>query len=319
MLKSLLASSLLALSQLASAQSFPSGPITVVVPFGPGGGTDLLGRAIATELGTRAATPVVVENVPGAGGTIGVQRVMNSKADGHTVALTSGLEFEMLGLANPGSPAKTTDLQALAVFGTQPMVLVARPELGVSTMEQLLQLAKDKPGRISMGAVGPGSVLSLTGLMVEQAAGVDFIEVPYKGAGQILTDLFAQTIDVAVMALPTVLGHIKEGKLVALGVSEAQRTPILPQVPSFAETPALKNINTTISYFLLAPKDTPAQVQAQYRQWSDAILDDKNFQPQLLKLSITPATQADPMSAVARRTAMFEGFKKAVGVQGTRP
>lgn len=304
---------LIALAPLcAAAETYPSRLVTIIVPYGPGGGTDLFARAVASAMGARTGKPVVVDNVAGAGGTIGIQKVMNAPADGYTLIAASGLEYEMLGLANPDAPPRTTDLRSLAIFGTQPMVLVVNGGLGVRTVEELLALAKARPGKISLGTVGPGTALHITGLMIQQAAGVQFIDVPYKGASQLLTDLLSGSVDAAIMALPTVLGRLDDHKLVALAVSEAARSPIVPGVPSLGETPALKNIDTKIGYILLGPRNVPEEVAARIQSLSSDILADKDFRQGLLKLAISPAPRADAADADALKQAQFASYKKAI-------
>jgi tripartite-type tricarboxylate transporter receptor subunit TctC len=158
---------------LAAAQLYPSKLIKVVVPYGAGGATDVFARAYAAELGARLKQTVVVENVPGAGGTIGAQRVMDAPSDGYTLIVCTGIEFEMLQIADPDSAkGRRTNLTPIALIGTQPMVLVARPALGLRSADELVRAAKARPGALSLASAGPGTSLHLTGEMIKKAAGI---------------------------------------------------------------------------------------------------------------------------------------------------
>lgn len=293
-------------------QAFPAKPVTIIVPFGPGGGTDLLVRALATSLSPRLGVPVIVDNVPGAGGTIGVQKLNTGPADGYTVILATGMEYEMQSLANPDAPARTTDLKALGNIGTQPMVLVVRPGLGVKTVEEFVALAKARPGAVSLASVGPGTALHITGLMLQQAAGIQLIDVSYKGAGPILNDLLAGNVDAAVMSLPPVHGFIQEGRLLAIGVSEAARSPFLPNVPALAETAALKGINTMIGYPLFAPKGIAQPALDALTKAAGEALADPQFQQALQKLMVAPARRFAAEEAEAMKASQLAAFRKAL-------
>lgn len=300
------------LIQPTMADSFPSKPITIIVPYGPGGGTDLFARTLASTLGTKLGQSIVVENAPGAGGTIGIQKLNNARPDGYTLIIASGMEYEMLALANPDTPIRSTDLKAIGNFGTQPMVLVARPGLGVKTMDEFIALAKSKPGKVSIAAVGPGTALQITGLMVQQAADIQLIDVSYKGAGQIISDILANNVDVAMMVPPSVNGLIQEGKLIPLAVSEANRSPVLPGVPSLAETPALKNIDTKILYLLLGPKALPQPVADLIAKNATEILTNPQFQESLRKLMVAPSKRVSGDDAEALKASQLAQFRAAL-------
>ncbi|MFA5490831.1 MAG: tripartite tricarboxylate transporter substrate binding protein [Candidimonas sp.] len=302
------------------ADTFPSRPVTIIVPYGPGGATDHFVRTLASHLAPKLGQSVVVENAPGAGGIIGIQKLNNAQPDGHTLIVASGMEYEMQELANPGaSPIKTTELQAIGNFGTQPMVLVASSELGVKTVDEFIALAKAKPGEVSIAAVGPGTALQLTSLMIQQAAGIDLIDVSYKGSGQIITDLVAGTVDVALMTPPTVSGMIQEGKLIPLAISEAQRSPVLPDVPSLAETPALKNIDTKIGYPLFGPKDMPQATADVLAKAANEVIVDPQFQESLLRMMVAPTQRVVGEDANTLTASQLAQFRKALAAQSAAP
>ncbi|WP_423459644.1 Bug family tripartite tricarboxylate transporter substrate binding protein [Ottowia sp. VDI28] len=301
--------------QACFADSFPSRPLTIIVPYGPGGGTDLFARTLASMLGPKLGQSVLVENAPGAGGTIGLQKLNNARPDGHTLVVASGMEYEMQALSNPDAPVKATELKAIGNFGTQPMVLVARPGLGVKTVDELIALAKNKPGVVSIAAVGPGTALQITSLMIQQAAGIRLIDVSYKGSGQIVTDILASNVDVALMSPPVVSGLIQEGKLVPLAISEANRSPVMPGIPSLAETPALKEIDTKIGYPLYGPKAMPQQAAEVITRSANEVLATPQFQQALLKLMVAPAKRILGDDANALTTSQLAQFRKTLAAK----
>lgn len=309
----------LGLFQPSLADTFPSRPITIIVPYGPGGGTDLFARTLAAALSPKLGQNVVVEDAPGAGGTIGIQKLNNARPDGHTLIIASGMEYEMQALANPEAQIRSTQLKAIGNFGTQPMVFVARPGLGVKTMEEFIASAKSKPGKISIAAVGPGTALQITALMVQQAAGIELIDVSYKGSGPIINDILSGNIDAAMMAPPTVHALVQEGKLIPLAVSEANRSPVLPGTPSLAETPSLKNIDTKIGYPLFGPAAMPQAVADQLSKTATEALADPQFRESLRKLMVAPAKRVAGEDADALKASQLAQFRSALaGKQVTK-
>jgi tripartite-type tricarboxylate transporter receptor subunit TctC len=305
----------LGLLQHAAADTFPSKPITIIVPFGPGGGTDLFARTLASKLGPKLGQSVIVDNAPGAGGIIGLQKLNNAPADGHTLIIASGIEYEMQALANPDTPSRSTDLKAIGNFGTQPMVLVARPGLGIKSMEAFIERAKSKPGTISIATVGPGTALSITALMIEQGAGIKLIDVAYKGSGQIVTDILSGSVDVALMSPPVVSGMIREGKLLALAVSESTRSPVVPGVPSLAETPALKGIDTKIGYALFGPKALPQPIADLIAARATEVLADPQFKEAMLKLMVAPTQRVAGEDADVLKASQLSQFRRALAAK----
>lgn len=296
------------------AQTYPSRPVTVIVPYGPGGGTDLFARALATELSTRFKVPVVVDNVPGAGGTIGVQKLTHLPNDGYTIITATGIEYEMLSLADPAAPVRKTELKALSLIGTQPVVLVARKDLGIRNMGELIAAASAKPGGLSIASVGPSTALSITSLIIQQSAGIKLLDVPYKGAGALTTDLLAGNIDLAVISLPVAVPLVREGRLLALGTSDAMRTAALPDVPALAEHPSLKNVDIKLVFAILAGKDTPAAPAQLFEKVTGDLLLDPGFQKTMTAMYLTPAKRAAAADAEALRWGQLDKFRKALGV-----
>ena len=302
---------------LAAAQLYPSKLIKVVVPYGAGGATDVFARAYAAELGARLKQTVVVENVPGAGGTIGAQRVMDAPSDGYTLIVCTGIEFEMLQIADPDSAkGRRTNLTPIALIGTQPMVLVARPALGLRSADELVRAAKARPGALSLASAGPGTSLHLTGEMIKKAAGIDLVNVPYKATPQMVTDLVGGNVDMALLAMPTAIPHVRSGTLLALAVTDSTRSVALQDTPTLAESASVRGVDTKVWYGVFGPPGLPASHVQTLGEASSAMLRDAAFREKLLGMMITPVQQSNASELETVRTTQLAGFVRALGTPG---
>lgn len=302
---------------MAAAQPYPSRTIKIVVPYGAGGATDVFARTYATELGARLKQTVVVENVPGAGGTIGAQRVMDTAADGYTLIVCTGIEFEMLQIADPDSArGRRTNLAPITLIGTQPMVLVARPALGLRSADDLVRAARARPGALSLASAGPGTSLHLAGEMIKKASGIDLLNVPYKATPQMVTDLAGGNVDLALLAMPTAIPHVRSGALVALAVTDSTRSAALPDTPTLGESASVKGVDTKVWYGVFGPPGMPASLVQTLGEASSAMLRDAAFREKLLGMMITPAQQGSASELEAVRTAQLAGFLRALGTGG---
>lgn len=235
MKKSVLATLLCSLSLLAHA-AFPEKPITVVVPYPPGGATDILARKLAVPLSQRLGQPVIVENKAGAGTAIGAALVAKSPADGYTLLISSNTTFTVnAALKNslPYDPQK--DFESIGLIGSSPLVLLANPKFPANTVKELLELAKRDPKGLNFGSFGVGTSAHLAGEMFKVMTGANMVHVAYRGSAPAMTDLIGGqiplTFDTSVAAMP----HMATGKVKAIAVTTRQRSPQMPQVPSVAE------------------------------------------------------------------------------------
>ncbi|MGH8846877.1 MAG: Bug family tripartite tricarboxylate transporter substrate binding protein, partial [Polaromonas sp.] len=219
---------------MAWAQAWPTArPITMVVGFPAGGSADMIARTIAEPLGKRLGTPVVIENVSGAGGTIAGQKVANAAPDGYTLFMASGSEVSIARLFNPAVKYNgETDFTHIGLVGDVPMVLVASPKAGLKTAPEALLKAQREPGALSYASSGVGTVLHVAGELLNQKAGTKITHVPYRGAAQMAVDVAGGNIELAFFMTPTALPHIESGKMVALGVTTQSRSRAAPQIPS---------------------------------------------------------------------------------------
>ncbi len=255
----------------ASAQALQAWPmakpITLVVGYPPGGSTDFTARALGAELSRKLGQTVVIENVGGAGGTIGAQKVAAAAPDGYTLLLGSNNEMAISKLVNPAvryDPLR--DFTPIGLVASQPMVLVASAKSGVKTTDEFLKAAKASPGKFSYGSSGVGTALNLAGEMVKQASGVFVVHIPYRGVAPLANDLLGGQLDYGVFVLSSGLPHIKSGKVVALGITEGKRSAAAPGVPSLSEHPLLKNVDINSWFGLWAPAGLPAATSQKLQQ-----------------------------------------------------
>lgn len=239
----------------AQPAGWPAKPLRIVVPFTPGGTTDLVARLIGTELGKSLGQPVVVENKPGAGTVIGVDFVAKAPADGYTLVCVAN-SFTANKTLVKNLPYDTTkDLKPVALMGLSEHVLATHPGSGLKTLDDLRRAAKAKPGELSYASFGNGTSAHLSGALLCQQMGVDMVHVPYKGQGPALADLLGGQVTAMFGNWSEFRGHIQSGKLVALGMATAQRSPFAPQVPTLAEQGLVLESNSWQG--LLAPGGTP--------------------------------------------------------------
>jgi tripartite-type tricarboxylate transporter receptor subunit TctC len=241
----------------ASAQSYPKGPVTIIVPFAPGGSVDIVARPVALALQEKLKQPFVVDFRQGANSRIGTAYVAKSKPDGHTLLLFSG-SF----LINPSTqkdlPYDTLkDFEPVGMLGENANVLVVTPKLGVANLQELIEVAKARPGGLKYGSAGIGGPLYLAAELFKNAAKIGMIHIPYRGTGAMFPDLMSGIIDVAVVSIPSGMPFIKSGLIKAVAVTSADRAPSLPDVPTMTELGI--PLQTVVPYGLVAPAGTPRE------------------------------------------------------------
>jgi len=253
-----LAAALIAVTS-ALAQTYPSKPIRVVVPFPPGGGTDIVARTVTPKMAEILGQPFIVENRAGAGGNIGTEAVAKSAADGYTLLVASASTAINTTLY-PNLPwDPTRDFAPVVLMVVNNHLLAAHPSVPANNVQQLLALARAKPGSITYASYGPGSSAHLTGELFKLMAHVDLLHVPYKGAAPAVNDLLGGQVNIMFADVAALLPHIKSGKLKALGIASAKRFEGLPNVPTIAET-GVPGFEAGGFLGLVAPAGTPAAV-----------------------------------------------------------
>jgi len=271
----------------ARAQDYPNRPIRVIVPFSPGGAVDGPTRVLAQELGKRLGQQVVIDNRPGAGATIGSEAVAKAPPDGYTLLLASQTNAISATLYSKLSFNPIDDFVPISLIGREPGVVVVHPSLPAKTVQELIALARAKPGQIDYASSGNGSGQHLFAAQLFSLAGVKLNHVPYRGSGQATTDLIGGVVSVSVPGLSGMLPHIRSGKLRALAVTGTHRAPQLPDVPTLAEA-GFPGYSAYVWLGLLAPKGTPAQIIERLNRDVLAALDTAEVKGYMANASIEP-------------------------------
>jgi tripartite-type tricarboxylate transporter receptor subunit TctC len=281
------AAGLSVLANPAQAQTLGGEGFRIVAPFPPGGPIDTLSRLLAAGLTERYKQTAVVENLPGAAGNIGIDRVKKAKPDGHTLLVVPAGNLTINPTLMPNFPFNIErDFAPVTMLAKAPNVLVANPALNVKSVKELIALAKTKPGTLAYASPGVGSGLHLAGELFKQQADVDLLHVPYKGTGPALNDVLGGQVPLMFSNLPGVLAQIKAGKLVALGITEANRSATAPDIATLSEQ-GVGGVVVTSWYGLLAPGGTPAAVVAQLAKDAADILGVPAVRDQLKAQGLT--------------------------------
>jgi tripartite-type tricarboxylate transporter receptor subunit TctC len=248
------------LAGTAVAQGYPAKPIRFIVPFPPGGGTDIVARTVATKLTETKKWAIVLENKPGAGGNLGIEQAVKSPPDGYTMVIgqTSNLAINPT-LHRNLSYDPLRDLAPVALMVSAPIILVTSDKRPFKSVAEVVAAAKAKPGQLSYASPGNGTVAHLTAELFQRAAGIQLSHIPYKGASQAMTDLMGGQVDLYLSSVPSAIAQIKGGKLRALAVTGAKRSAELPEVPAIAES-GYKGFEVTTWYGLLLPAGTPEAI-----------------------------------------------------------
>lgn len=286
----------------AWAQAYPAKPVKMIAPYPAGGGVDTVARLITERLAPRIGQAITIENRPGAGATIGADALAKSPADGYTLMLGSITDYAIAPHVhkNLGFDMRRDFIPVVEVgFGTVGLVVTA--DLPVKNVQELIALAKSKPGQLSYASSGIGGLQHLNAEMFKQMAGIDLVHVPYKGTTQFLPDLMAGRVPMSIDSMPAHLPHIKSGKLRALAVATRARVPMLPDVPTMAEA-GLPGYETATNYTLFAPTGTPRDAVALLNRETNAVLQLPEVRDKLLGFGII-ITGGSTEAAQARVTA----------------
>jgi tripartite-type tricarboxylate transporter receptor subunit TctC len=247
----------------AAAQNWPAArPLTLIVPFPPGGNVDFTARLFATRLADRLKQSVIVENVAGAGGIVGVQKAAGAAADGYTLLVGVDSPISIARFVTPSAVRYDSlrDLAPIGMLNAAPMIILAKPELPAGNFAEFVKLARAQPGKLNYATSGVGTVLHLAMERVKALAGIDVVHVPYKGGAQIVSDLIGNQIDSAMLVTVATLPQVKAGKIKAIGVTTAQRVAQATEIPALAESPQLKGFDMVAWTGLFAPAKTPPAI-----------------------------------------------------------
>jgi len=286
---------------------------TIVSPFPPGGPVDTLARVLSEGLAKRYGQAAVVENLVGAAGNIGIDKVKRAKGDGHTLLVVPAGNLTINPTLMPNFPFDIgKDFVPVTMLAKAPNVLVASPSSGIKSAKELVAQAKAKPNTLSYASPGVGSGLHLAGELFKQQAGIDLLHVPYKGTAPALNDVLGGSVPLMFSNLPATMPFIKNGKLVALGVTEAARSPAAPDIPTLAEQ-GIQGVAVTSWYGLLAPRGTPPAVVEQLAKDAAEMLAQPDVRERLKAQGMTDAamTPAAFAAHIRDETAVWARIIKA--------
>lgn len=306
------------LGSIAAAQPYPNKPVKMIVPYAPGGAGDVIARIVSQRLGSDLGTTVVVENRPGAGGMIGAMAVASAPADGYTLLLGNTTEMVVSPYIVKNATYETQrDFKPVALAGLLPQLLITNPSVGVTTLADFVALAKAKPGTYSYATAGNGSTAHIAGAMLERAANVQLLAVPYKGGAQAVADVLAGNVSIYFSGIPPAIPHVKTGRLVALGVAQPKPVSSLPGVPPLA-TGSLQRLDMTAWFGFFVPKDTPADIVATLHAKLRAILDSPEVQQRLIDVGVEPASMSATQfeTFVASERKKYGEFIAELGIKG---
>ena len=302
---------------LPALAEFPDRAIKIIVPYPPGGTSDLLARVVAPRLGERLKQTVVIENRAGAGGVIGSAVVAKSPADGYTLLLGTIATHGILPVLQKPAPYDAVkDFAPVTLVASTPNVLVANPSAPVRNLAELLALARAKPGSVNFGSTSLGGSPHMSGELLKTMAQIDIVHVPYKGGGPMLIDLMGGQIPVGFDNLPSSINHIRAGKIRALAVTTAKRWPGAPEIPTMAEA-GVPGYEATAWFGLLAPANTPKPIVELLQRHVAAILRQPEVEKMLLEQGAEPVGNT-PDEFARLIAAELQKWNKVVAVTGVK-
>ena len=302
---------------LPALAEFPDRAIKIIVPYPPGGTSDLLARVVAPRLGERLKQTVVIENRAGAGGVIGSAVVAKSPADGYTLLLGTIATHGILPVLQKPAPYDAVkDFAPVTLLASTPNVLVANPSAPVRNLADLLALARAKPGSVNFGSTSLGGSPHMSGELLKTMAQIDIVHVPYKGGGPMLIDLMGGQIPVGFDNLPSSINHIRAGKIRALAVTTAKRWPGAPEIPTMAEA-GVPGYEATAWFGLLAPANTPKPIVELLQRHVAAILRQPEVEKMLLEQGAEPVGNT-PDEFARLIAAELQKWNKVVAVTGVK-
>jgi tripartite-type tricarboxylate transporter receptor subunit TctC len=259
----------------ASAQDYPNRPIKLIVSFGPGGGADIVGRILAQSMAEKLGQPVIIENRPGAAGTIGNEAVARAEKDGYTLGVMTAGQIIAAVMNKSLRYDTATAFEPIAQVATASLIVVARPDFPASNAKELVALAKASPGKITVASPGFGATQHMSAELFKQTAGIDMLHVPFRTSPEAITAVLGKQVDILFDTILAVLGQVQSGQLKAIAVTGKDRFPIVPDVPPAADSGLLPGYDVTTWYGFFGPRGMPADIVAKLNK----VLNDSIKEP----------------------------------------
>jgi tripartite-type tricarboxylate transporter receptor subunit TctC len=305
----------LLLPVLAWAQAYPTKPVRMVIGFPAGGPADIFGRSLAQGMAADLGQPVIVENIPGVGGVLGVERGVKSPPDGYTIVCNSASPLVIAPFSLTRLPYDIKkDIALVTLVVRVPEVLAVHPSMPVSSLADLIAYAKANPGKVNFGSAGAGSITHLAGELLKAEAKIDIVHVPYKGAAPAVTDLVGGQVQMGIFDVPILLSHLRAGRLKALAITSGKRAETLPDVPTTMEG-KYPNVNSDNWYGLIMPGATPAAIQNRVHKAAVAALNSAAVKEQFAKVGgvAAPSSPQEYAQYVESEQAKWGKIVKAIG------
>lgn len=317
-LRKVAALALLAAPLLAAAQNYPAQnrPITIIVPYAAGGGTDNVARELAKLMSDKLGSPVIIENRGGAGGAIGSKQVAKADPDGYTLLFASSSFVTHAATEAKPSYDVNKDYAPIAMIGRGPLIVVAHKNSGAKDIKQLIEASKKNPNGLDFCSSGPGTILHLAGELFKHKTGANMTHIAYKGSGPAITDLLAGRVQVFFTTVPAVIQHVKSGGLDLLAVTSAKRSPIFPNVPTVAEA-GVPDYNITTWWGLLAPAGTPEAIVAKLNAVVNEVAAKEPLKTRLINEGAEPyrGAPADFKSVLSTELKTWQDVAKATNLK----
>jgi tripartite-type tricarboxylate transporter receptor subunit TctC len=308
-----------AITTAAFGQTYPTRPITLIVPYAAGGSVDAVARIVAPKLTERLGQSVVIENVAGAGGIVGTQRAARAAPDGYTLLFSVESTMAIAKLVQPSTVHYDSqkDFQPISLIGTSPLVLAGKKDLPASTTDELLKLLRANPGKFSYATSGTGTSLHVAGEMINIEGRVSIVHVPYRVGAQMVTDLVGNQIDLAMLPLVMALPNYRGGNIKVFGTTEPTRSPVAPDLPSLTEHPDLRNVNVTVWFGLFAPAKADPEIVERLHQAVAACLQEADVRAKLAEtgLRIVGNSPAEFAAFLAQEIEKFSVIVKAANIK----
>ena len=304
----------------AFGQNYPSRTITLIVPYAAGGGVDAVARVIADALGARLGQKIIIENVTGAGGVIGTQRVARAQPDGYTLLFAVENTMAVAKLVQPSIVQYDSqkDFEPISLIGTAPLVLVGKKDLPADNISELMALLRANPGKYSFASSGVGTSLHVLGEMINVQGNVKMVHVPYRAAPQIVTDLLGNQIELGILPLNLALPPYRNGTVKVFGISEQGRTPLAPDLPSLADDPSLRGVHMTVWYGLFAPAKVDHEIVERLSEALAATVHDPAMRSNLLEIQLVNPVGSTPAELAAllnQEIATYSSLVKAANIK----